>query len=194
MEDSTTIQNTSLPPSISTSGWTIWGSGRGISSFPQITGWTHAQTTHTVGGFTNGIIAGNDEPSRPQNDSWPPQWADNTSPSVSPARLRGVFHDTPQPAADIPRSSSPYTGFPRQASVGQSTMAQSPPTNTRGGFLENTAGFSGGITGGSLSQTYGATSRLPSGKRLQFFRFLRCSADYLGEVVRIYYAKLLVPR
>lgn len=140
MEDSTTIQNASLPPSISSSTWAIWGSGRGISSLPQIT-------------------AGNDDPSRQQNDSWPPHWADNTSPSVSPARLRGAFHDAPQPAADIPRSSSPYTSFPRQAPVGQSTMAQSPPNNIRGGFHESATGFSGG---GSLSQAYGPSSRLPS--------------------------------
>ena len=89
----------------------------------------------------------------------------------SPIRLR---NDPPQAAPDIPRSSSPYPNFTRQAPVGQPSMGQSPSNNnnTRG-FLDSTSGFAGGIGGGTLNQAFAANNnRLSSGKCLTIFYVL----------------------
>lgn len=103
---------------------------------------------------------------------WPVNWRDETSAQLndplsrSPVRLRGNLHDAPQTVADIPRSTSPYASFTRQAPVGQPPMAQSPPSATRGGFLDNSPGFSGGITSG---QAFAGSNRLASGMSLRLF-------------------------
>ena len=93
----------------------------------------------------------------------------NESLGRPPVRLRSGQHDSPQAAVDIPRSSSPYTPFTRQANLSQSPITQSPPNNTNRGFLDNSAAFGGNLGGSTLGQAYGGGDRLAMGKFPEIF-------------------------